>query len=437
MPGHISESVGLAYTIMHFWRFVYFVAMMKPGPESFTTFNFITKAGLFQCVMRILGRCLDRNFLLKDYNRLVPYRALELIFAATQADFDGKEEIIVTVLEEPEKAFDIFYPIICGEISAVEQVLACQLTANLSCFDSGVVWLLDHPQIVGKIGWHLWGTYDLLYRSVCQYEELQVCYMKHQVFSPLEVASGDHSYSPLPLTVADLNTYIVLCCLCNVCATHLEGEEPMERVEPCLLAVVKEGLYDHVGIVSYCIILNDNKYKHLCVEKFLSFLSWSCFQIKSQKVILDQICSLPHHREDIPLFYDKDSYSKSKSVIALLVTHANHLDYEKGSHFVTLAIIYLLRVDEEVAMEVLRWSGDILFDLAHSIHHAHMPSKEDSAVSLKRVVMETMLKFGGSSFFDEDETVVKPSGEGERWSEVCAVCVSVGVIVMRMWHDYL
>ena len=411
-PGHISESVGLAYTIMHFWRFVYFMALVTPTPETLATFAFIMNAGLFHSMMRILGRCVDRVFLLKGYNRLIPYRILELIFAATQADCDANNDVVEMVLVEPDKAFDTFYPLICGEISAVEQLMACHVTANLSCYDNGVLWLMNYPKIVGRIGWHLWGSYHLLYRNLFQYEELQVPYMKHLIYSPLEVLKGKQSYEPKPLYVADLNTFIVLCCLCNVCATHLEGG-PMDIVETSLFAVVKEGLFDHMGMVSYAIILNDNSYPALCMEKFLSFFSWSCFPVASQRIIFEQFHSLPTHRNDSVFFFDKDSFSKSRSVLALLITHANHLDYENGSHFVTLAIIYLLRGDEDGAMDLLRCSGDLLFDLSHSICHAQMPSKKEKAVSLKRVVLEAMLKFGGSSFINEKGIVVKPSGKGQ------------------------
>lgn len=409
-PGDISESVGLGYTVMHFWRFVYYLAMVTPTPESLTTFKFLMNAGLIHCMMRLLDRSLDRHFLLKDYNRLVPYRALELMFAATQASREINDAVVEIVVADSKKAFNIFYPLVCGEISGLEQILACQLTANLSCFDCGVEWLLQYPQIVGKIGWHMWGSYELLYRTVRQYDELQVAYMKHLVYSPMEVISGQHSYKPLPLTIADLNTFLVLCCVCNVCASYPQ-DQPMERVAPCLLAVVKEGLYRNMGTVAYGVILNVNKDQDMCVDKFLSFFSWSCFQIESQRIIVDQMNSLPTHRNDFPLCFEKDSYSKSRSVMALLLTHANHLDYEKGSHFVTLAIVYLLKEDEDVAMEFVRWTGDILFDLAHSIFHAQMPNSKDKPISLKRIVLETMLKFGGSSYFDEIGNVVKPSGE--------------------------
>ena len=331
------------------------------------------------------------------------------MFAATQAAYDLNDEVVNTILADRDKVAKIFYPLICGQVTILEEVMTCQLLANFSCFPKGVTWLLDNPKIVGKIGRHIWSTYDLIYKHVRQYEELQVSYVRHLTYSPLEVTKDHTPYEPSPMNFADLNTYVVLCCMCNVCAAHPD-EEPMERIEPSLLAVVNEGLYTHMGTALYGIILNDNKYnQELTQEKFLSFVSWSCFQHESQKLIIEQLHSLPTSRNDTPLFYERESYSKSRSVIALLITHAAHLDYEKGSQFVTLALIYLLKENDDVAMEVVRVVGDTLLDLAHSLYHAQMPAGE-KPISLKRMVLETMLKFGGSSYFSESGSVVKPSG---------------------------
>ena len=150
--------------------------------------------------------------------------------------------------------------------------MACQLASNFSCYPKGVVWLLDHPKLVGKIGMHMWATYDIFYRCLTQYQELQVPYVKHLIFTDIEVIKDLSAYKPLPLSVADLCIFVILCCLCNVCAAHPE-DEPMWRVEPCLLAVVREGLFTHMGTVIYGVILNDNRYyEDLNVEKFISFL---------------------------------------------------------------------------------------------------------------------------------------------------------------------
>lgn len=409
-PGDPSDSFGLMYTMMHLWKFLYSVAMSKPTPRVTDTVAYFMRAGMFQCMMRILERCLDRNFILTDYNRYIPYRILESIFAATQASYTLNDDVVNTVLEDPEKAFDIFYPLVCGRISLLEEMLATQLTSNFSCYPKGVVWLLDHPQLVGKVGVHIWLLYEQFFTCVSQQQEVHIPYIKHLAFTKIEVAKDESNYKPSPMAIADLCTFIVLCCMCNVCAAHPD-EEPMERVEPSLLAVVKEGLFNHMGSVSYGIILNDNRYHdELTLEKFLSFLSWSCFQIGTQKLAIEQLHSLPTSRHDFPLFYAKDSYSKSRSVIACLVTHSCRMDFEKGSHFTTLALIYLLKEDDDVAMELIKVAGDTLLDMAHSIYHAQMPSPEQKPISFKRMVLETILRFGGSSYFSESGTVIKPSG---------------------------
>jgi hypothetical protein len=408
-PGDPSDSFGLLYTILHLWKFLYAVAMIKPTPRMTETVTYYMKAGMFQCFMRILERHSDRKFLLTDYNRYVPYRVLETIFAAMQASYTLNDEIANTVLEDPEKAFDIFYSLVGGELTLLEEVLATQVTANLSCFPNGVTWLLNHPLLVGKIGIHVWSLYEQFFKSMSQYQEVHIPYIRHLAYTKMKVAPSQ-CYEPMPMVIADLCTFVVLCCMCNVCAAHPD-EEPMERVEPSLLAVVKEGLFDHMGSASYAIILNDNKYhEELTLEKFLSFLSWSCFQIETQKLAIEQLNSLPTSRHDSPLFYAKDSYSKSRSVIACLVTHSCRMDFEKGSHFTTLGLIYLLKEDDDVAMELIRIAGDTLFDMAHSIYHAQMPSPEQKPVSFKRMVLETILRFGGSSYFNESGVVVKPSG---------------------------
>ena len=383
--------------------------MMTPTYREIATVSFLMKAGIFQCMMRILERCPERKFLLMDYNRVVPYRILEGIFAATQAAYTLNDDVVNTVLQDPEKAFNIFYPLVCGRMSVLEEVLATQLTANFSCYPKGVVWLLDHPRLVGKMGKHCWSLYEGFYRCLSQYQELQTPYIKHLILTKVQLIKNTCSYKPQPTAIADLCTFIIVCCMCNLCAAHPD-DEPMERLEPSLLAVVREGLFTHLGTVMYGIILNDNQYHdELTLEKFLSFVSWCCFQTATQRMAVEQLKSLPTSRDNFPLLFEKDSYSKSRSVIACLLTHSCRLDYEKGSHFTTLALIYLLKEDDDIAMELIKVGGDTLFDLSHSIYHAQMPSPEQKPISLKRMVLETILRLGGSSYFSESGQVIKPS----------------------------
>ncbi len=408
-PGDISENVGLYYTILHFWKFVYFITLIRPTRKTLSTLKYLIKTGLFPCLLRILKRGMDPKFVLKEYNRLVAYRSLEILFAASQAITNLYDDILDQILEDPEYAYDVFYPYVAGEISCMEQAVACQVTSNFSCFPKGVIWLLEHPKLVGQIGKQLWTIYDTFYTCLKQYSDHTIPFVKYSSYSSITVTDRQ-VYDGQPLIIANLITSLVLICLCNLCAAHPE-DEPMERIEPSLLAVVKEGFFDHVGTIGCGILLSFDSYNEVSFEKYLSCLSWSCFQRDSQKIIIDQLHSLPASRHDYPLYYEKDCHSKSQSMLACLMTHTAHLDYEAGSHFCTLAVVYLLKEDEDVAMEVVRAAGDTLFDLSHSIYHAQMPDSNDKPISLKRIIIETMLKFGGSSYFSETGDIVKPSGK--------------------------
>ena len=301
-PGDPSESVGLMYTVMHLWKFFYGTAMVTPTPQVTATVTFFMEAGIFKCSMKILGRYSDKKFLLMDYNRLVPYRLLELIFAATQMSGaeDLKAEVVRSVLAEPGKAFNVFHSLISGRLSCVEELMACQLVANFTSYEAGMDWLLNYPWLVGRVGMHLWSTYDILFQSTEQYSELNTPYITHLDSAEIEVLRDVAPYKNTHLAVADLCTYVILGGLSNMCAA-CPAEQPMSRVGPCLLAMVREGLFTHAGTVIYGIILNDNKYyQKLTVEKFLLVLSWSCFQPETQRLAVEQLNSLPDAQRRCP-----------------------------------------------------------------------------------------------------------------------------------------
>ena len=92
--------------------------------------------------------------------------------------------------------------------------------------------------------------------------------------------------------------------------------------------------------------------------------------------------------------------SRSRTVVAFLITHALWLDYDRGSHYSILGLISLLSENVEYAMEVVEMIGDMLFDLAHSFHHVRMPM-DNSPLSVKRFIFETLLKLSGHTYFDE------------------------------------
>ena len=360
---------------------------------------------MVECFMRILHFCHDKQFMLCEYNRYVPYRILEIFFVATQADFEVNEITIHKMLNDEEKATKILLPIITGEISWVEQIAAAQLFGNLSCFPKGVLWLLNNPPCVGAMGTFLWKTFVYLYLNYRQYEDRKILYQKALISSNITVVEGKQKYEPSPPRIGDLTTFVTLCALCNVCAAH--PEEKMERIEPCLLAVAQEGLYWNLGTICCGILLSESQYNDLTLEKLLSFLSWSCFNKGSQKLIMEQIRTLPYGRLDEPLHFRRNSYTLSRGIVACLISHALWLDYEKGAHFAILGLVSLLTENDDIAVKIIELIGDQLLDLAHSIHHVKMPGDGDP-LSVKRAIFETFLRLGGWVYYDEKGRKSKP-----------------------------
>ena len=405
MEGHRSRTCGLMYDIMHVWRTIYRMAMsVPPIPDDQATYHFFVKAGMYSNLLRILEYCLDKKFLAIEYNRYVPYRIFELFFAASQSELDLHSYMVEKLIEGGEKTVEIFTTIASGGISCLEQLACIQVIGNMSCFSPGCIWLIDHPKLVGLVGKHLWSSYDVMYVRFRQCEDRRVEYHKHLSYTDIRVGKAkdeDSKYKPSPVRIADLTTFVALCCLVNVCAAHPD-ESTMDKIEPSLLEVVKHGLYWNMGDIAYGILLNDSKYTtDLTIDKFLSFLSWSCFQSESQKIIMEQIKSLPYGQQDGPLLYfSRTSMSRSRTVVAFLITHALWLDYDRGSHYSILGLISLLQENVDYAMEVIEMVGDLLFDLAHSFHHVRMPC-DNNPLSVKRFIFETFLRFGGYTYFDE------------------------------------
>jgi len=150
----------------------------------------------------------------------------------------------------------------------------------------------------------------------------------------------------------------------------------MEKIQRCMLAIVKEGFYWNLSTVCFGILLNNSKYTEMTIEKFLSFTAWTCFNKESQKIALAQLLSLPSSRLEDLLAFSRHSFTKSCSVVACLLTHALWLDYDKGSHFAVLGLVSLLTEDDETAMEVVKVAGSQLYDLAHSFHHVPIIVKD-------------------------------------------------------------
>ena len=393
------------YTVMQIWRIVYRLAMHVPSLEGDTaTYRYLIKAGMYSSFLRILGYCLDKKFLTLEYNRYVPFRIFELFFAASQSELDEHSYMVEHLIKESDTTVATLTAIANGGISCIEQLVCVQVLGNMSCFTPGALWLIDHPKIVGIIGRHLWSSYDLMYLKFRQCEDRRIVYHKHVTYTHIEIGPNEEmrdKYKPSPIRVADLTTFVALCCLVNVCAAHPD-DTTMDKIEPSLLEVVKQGLYWNMGDICYGIHLNDSKYTtDLTIDKFLSFLSWSTFQEESQRILMEQLRSLPFGQMDGPLLYfDRTSMTRSRSVIAFLITHALWLDLDKGSHYSILGLVGLITDGNVHAREVIEMVGDQLFDLAHSFHHVRMPC-DGNPVSVKRFVFETFLKLGGYTFFDE------------------------------------
>ncbi len=405
------------YTIMQIWRHVYAIAMYdNASPEAIATFDYLIEAGFVQCFMRILQYCFDREFLLTEYNRYVPYRLIETIFAGTQGDLARNERIVNIILEDEKSAFKIIWRVLNGEISWLEQMLCVQLMGNFSCYPRGVEFLLCHPDVVGIAGTYLWKSFETIYLNYQQFEDHKLVYQKALLSTdiPVTKAPEEHEYKPTPVRFGELAVLVTLCNVCNVCAAHPD-EAPMERIEPCLHAVVKRGLYDNIGTVCYGIVLNQSQYHDLSLEKFLSFMSWSTFNKQSRKVLLEQLRQLPRARHEEPLFFARDTLTLSRSVVACLISHALWLDNEKSSHYSILGLVSLLTEDDDAAAEIVKAVGPQLMDLAHSIHHVKMPGDGDP-LSIKRIILEAFLRLSGGVYFTEKGDRSKPicrcSGRG-------------------------
>ena len=375
------------------------------------TFDYLLEVGMVDALMRILHYGLDETFRVIEYNRYIPYRITELFFAATQGDLVRNNVFIEKMLEDERRALNTFFPILKGAITWAEQLSCCQAMGNLSCYPRGVTWLLDNPHLGGVMSRFLWCSYDLMYTHFKQYEDRKLNYHKFLIQTDIAFSGEQQVYQPNPLRIADLTTFVTLCAVCNLCAAH--PEEPMEKIEPSLIAISKEGMFWHLDTICTGILLNESKYTDLTMEKFLSLLSWCCFNKESQQIVVKQLKSLPYSRQDNPFCFIKPTFTKSRSVVACLVTHAMWLDYEKGCHYSVLGLVSLLSENDEVAMEIVKVAGSQLFDLAHSFHHVQMPGDCDPT-SIKRAIFEAFIRLSGSIYFTEKGEKSRPASKPRR-----------------------
>ncbi len=407
--GDKGRECGLTYTIMHLWPIIYAHqrdSIKTKLPYTAALFEYFIDAGMIECFLRILSYGLERNFLHIEFNRYAPYRIWESLVAGTHIDQPHCHAVVHRILAMEQIAVDIFLSYLNGKVSSLEAMVATQVIGNMSSYLSAMNWLLNHPTMCAAAIKYLWTSYTDQYSTFRQHQDLQSVYQRtlyshYQVNADEGVVTSDVSRLP------QMTHHLALQLMVNICAAYPEGNT-LSQVEPSILAVVEEGLHDHVGDIMCGILLNYDKNPYVSPEKFTSVVSWSVFQSKSQKLAIEQLRRLPYTRRDKPPFFSRQSYAKSRSVIAFLITHALWFDDHNAANFATLGVISLLRQSDEIAMEIIRFAGDLLYDLAHSIHIVQL-DKHPSPI--KSAILEVFLKLGGFSYYTQDKTRVSAGGE--------------------------
>ena len=423
-----TRQYGLLYTVMHCWKATFAVSMNHPPQRNILrTFEWLIEVGMFQSLMRILNLCLNQEFRAVEYNRYVPYRILETIFGAMQAEMVNGDDLIKHIIEDLDLSVKTFSAILEGKLTFAEQLMAQQVIGNFSCYPRGMILLVDAPRLAGLTGKLLWTSYDVCWINYIQYDERKLAIHRHILNTDILLTTGK-LYMPGPKRSPDLCAYSALCCMCNICA-GFPDECGMDKVDDCLIALVKEGYYWHLGSVANGILLSKPKYSELTIDKFLSLTSWSGFNHVNQKIILDQLNSLPAIRKEDPLMFFPTSKCRGRSVVAFLITHALWLDFDRGTHFSILGLMYLLKEIPEVGKAVVDAVGPQLVDLAHSIHHVKLPGDGDP-MAVKRGIFEPMLKLTGMSYYSEQgEYIPCPQCECECVCVCVCMCVCVCVCV--------
>ena len=414
-----TRHYSLLYTVMHLWKVVFAVSMSHPPMRHILrTFDWMVELGMLHHLLRVLNLCLKQEFRAVEYNRYVPYRILEIMFAAMQAELVNGDEIIKAVVKDQfDFAARTFEPILEGKLTFAEQIIGQQVIGSFSCFPQGMILLVNAPYLAALTGKFLWIPYDLFWLNYSQYDERKIAMHRHLLNTDIELDPGEKFYLPHPKRSPDLCAYSALCCMCNICA-GIPDECDMGEVDVCLIALVKEGYYWHLGTIATGIHLARPRYAELTIDKFLSLTSWSAFNHVNQKIILDQFHSLPAVRTEEPLMFFPLSKCRGRSVVAFIITHALWLDFDRGTHFAIIGLMYLLKEVPEVAKMVMDAVGPQIFDLAHSIHHVKMPEGPDPR-AIKRGLFEPILRLTGMSYFTERGEYIRST---ECESHVCT-CV--------------
>ena len=316
------------------------------------------------------------------------------------------DEIIKYILEDLDLAVRTFVAILEGKVTFVEQLMMQQVIGNFSCYPQGMILLVDAPHLAGVTGKYLWISHDISWINYSQYDERKLTFNRHLLNTDIELDPSPKVYLPGPNRSSDLCAYSALCCMCNICAGYPE-ECSMDKVDACLVALVKEGFYWHLGTVATGIHLCRPKYTEFTIDKLLSLTSWSGFNHTNQRIILEQLQSLSAIRTEDPLMFFPRSKCRGRSVVAFLITHALWLDFDRGTHFSILGLMYLLKEIPEVGKAVVDAIGPQLVDLSHSIHHVKLP-RDGDPMAIKRGLLEPILSLAGMPYYSEQGDYIDP-----------------------------
>ncbi len=409
--GDKGRECGLTYTIMHLWPMIYAhqrYSIQTKMPYTAALFEYFVDAGMIEFFFRILSYGLERKFLHIEFNRYAPYRILECLVCCTHVDQPHCHAVVHRILANEQISVDIFLSYLNGKVSSLEAMVATQVIGNLSNYVPSMTWLLHHPSMCAAAAKFLWTAYTDQYSAFRQHQDLQSVYQR-TLHSNFQVNSDEGVVMSDVTRLPQMTHHLGLQLMVNICAAYPE-DNTLSQVEPSILAVVEEGLHDHVGDVMCGILLNYDVNPHVSPEKFTSVVSWSVFQSKSQKLAIEQLRRLPYTRRDKPPFFSRQSYAKSRSVIAFLITHSLWFDDNNAANYATLGVISLLRQSDEIAMEIIRFAGDLLYDLAHSIHIVKLPDDKNPS-TVKSAILEVFLKLGGFSYYTQDKTRVAAGGK--------------------------
>ncbi len=410
-PGDKGRECGLMYTIIHLWPMIHiyqkdFVNSIKPYTAALI--EYFIEAGLIECFLRLLAYCLQRQFLMVEFNRYASYRILEFLFGCTDADHPQRLAIIHRLLNNKQRAADIFITYLNGGVSSLEAMCTANLLANMSSETMVMSWLFDHPDICAAVGRFLWDSHTEQHSSFRQHLDLQSIHQRtlysHYVVNGEEsVVASDVTQLPRTAVRSALNL------LSNLCSESSK-KYPTALVEPAMLAIIDRGLYDNIGDVICGILLDyDDTTRRVPPDKLMSFVSWSVHHLPGQDRALEQLHRLPYTRRDQPPFFSPWSYAKSRSVIAFLITHSLWFDDLNAGNRATQGVISLLMGSDKVATQIVQFAGDLLFDLAHSIHHVRIP-QIDHFYPIKLAIFEVFLKLGGYSYYNLDKIKVPAGG---------------------------